>query len=117
MEELLASATASFGNNSLLLTRGQSVTGEVVAITDQEVTLDLGLKSEGVISRRDLPTGKEVKIGEKMDAFVIEPENDSHQVVLSSQSIQKTQRPTRFQGQSGPSQQDFSKVTEKYIQH
>ena len=122
MEELLATASfgnqqaVSFGNNSLILTRGQSVTGEVVAITDQEITLDLGIKFEGVIPKRDLPTGKEVKIGEKMDAFVVEPENDSHQVVLSTHSIQRTQRPTRSSNQSGSSQQDFSKVAEKYIQ-
>jgi len=111
MEELLASLS-----KPLILTRGQAVTGEVVAISDQEVTLDLSTKSEGVIPRRDFPTGKEVKVGDKIEAFVIEPENDSHQVVLSTQSIQKSQRPTRSQSQSGSNQQDFSKVAEKYIQ-
>jgi small subunit ribosomal protein S1 len=108
MEELLASLS------NLTLTRGQIITGEVVSITDQEVILDLGMKAEGVIPARDFPEGKLPKVGDKVEAYVVEPENESSQVLLSMQSIQKVVRTnTRTPGQGGP-QVDFSKIIGKY---
>lgn len=109
MEKLLA----SLSTKPLALTRGQVVTGEVVAVSEKEAILDLRIKSEGVISLRDFPTGKLPKIGEKIEAFVVEPENDSSQVVLSLQSVQKVIKQSRIG--SIPPQQDFNKIAEKYV--
>ena len=65
---------------------GQEVEGEVVAINDKEITLDLGTKSEGIIPTRDIPADQKasLKIGNKLKAFVHIVENDSGQVLLSS---------------------------------
>ncbi|MDP2649511.1 MAG: S1 RNA-binding domain-containing protein, partial [bacterium] len=83
MEELLASQTTK----PVAIFRGQQVEGEVVAISDKEITLDLGAKSEGVISSRGIsdPQLKDLKVGSKFKAFVYMSENESGQVVLSLQ--------------------------------
>lgn len=111
MEELLA----SLSQKSLNLNRGEVVSGEVVAISENEVTLDLGTKSEGVIPARDFPEGKLPKVGDKIEAYVIEPENEASQVLLSLQQAQKPQKAgsgrSMFEGKSN---QDFSKIIEKY---
>lgn len=81
MEELLA----SLSQKSLSLSRGQEIEGEVVKITPEEVVLDLGTKSEGVVSKREIPTSQfdSLKIGDKIKAYVVAPESESSQVVLS----------------------------------
>lgn len=83
MEELLAS---HFVRGKLLtLFRGQEVEGEVVAISDKEIVLDLGTKSEGIISTRDLAQNLKdsLQVADKIKAYVLIPENESGQVVLS----------------------------------
>ena len=83
MEELLASQNKKL----ITLRRGQEVMGEVVAITDKELILDLGAKSEGVLPKRDLESAK---IGDKIKVFIVQSENDSGQVVLSLQPQMKS---------------------------
>lgn len=112
MEELLA----SLSHASLLLERGQEVEGEIVYITEKEVTLDLGTKSEGIISTRDIPEGKlkELKVGSKIKAFVEDVENESGQVVLSLQKAEPQRQPG-----SMPQKVDDSiweEAAKKYIQ-
>lgn len=81
MEELLASQSKKL----ITLFRGQQAEGEVVLITDKEVILDLGAKSEGVLQKRELSEEqlKNLKIGQKLIVFVNQLENESGQVVLS----------------------------------
>lgn len=81
MEELLASQTKKF----ITLYRGQNIEGEVVSISEKEVTLDLGTKSEGILSVREIPKEKldTIKLGDKLKAFVVISESESGQVVLS----------------------------------
>ena len=76
MEELLASQSKKL----ITLGRGQQVEGVVVLITEKEIILDLGAKSEGILPKREL---KSVKLGDKIKVFVIQTENDSGQVTLS----------------------------------
>lgn len=78
MEELLASQNKKFKS----LFRGQQVEGEVVSISEKEIILDLGTKSEGVLQKRDLEN-KDLKTGDKLKVFVSLPENEYGQVVLS----------------------------------
>lgn len=85
MEELLASQTKRIS----FLNRGQQVEGEVISVTDKEVVLDLGYKSEGVLPKKDLPKTEEINLGDKIKAFVQFPENENGQVVLSSQQQTK----------------------------
>lgn len=93
MEELLASQ-----NKLITLYRGQEVEGEIVAISNSEITLDLGSKSEGVLPRREIPTlqREKLKVGNRLKAYVVLPENDSGQTLLSFSA--KTLTPSRFRG-------------------
>lgn len=81
MEKLLASQSQKITT----LNRGQQVEGEVVFLTDKEVILDLGAKSEGILQRKELPSERSVslKSGDKIKAYVSQPENEYGQVVLS----------------------------------
>lgn len=81
MEELLASQTKKF----ITLFRGQSIEGEVVSISEKEITLDLGTKSEGIMPVREIPkeTLSALKLGDKLKVYVAVLENESGQVVLS----------------------------------
>lgn len=69
----------------LSLERGDEVEGEIVALTGHDVILDLGAKAEGVLSKRDLPQEfrPNLKVGEKLKAYVSSPESESGQIILS----------------------------------
>ncbi|GJM29879.1 MAG: 30S ribosomal protein S1 [Cyclobacteriaceae bacterium] len=59
------------------------VKGKVVGISDRDVILNIGFKSDGLISAsefRDLP---ELKIGDEVEVYIEEQENANGQLVLS----------------------------------
>lgn len=95
MEELLASQPQKL----VSLYRGQQVEGEVVAISDKEITLDLGAKSEGVIATREISSDqlKDLKTGSRLKAYVYITENEHGQAVLSS-SVQTRMAPVSSRG-------------------
>lgn len=82
MGELLASQNKKF----TAINRGQQVEGEVVSISNKEIILDLGAKSEGVLQKRELSESqiKDLKLGDKLKSYVSQSENESGQIVLSS---------------------------------
>lgn len=82
MADLLAKET----EKKLNISRGQELEGQIVQITPKEVILDLGLKSEGVLSKKDLPEDqlKSLKLGDKLKVFVNLTENESGQIVLGA---------------------------------
>ncbi|MBX7138170.1 MAG: 30S ribosomal protein S1 [Oligoflexia bacterium] len=67
---------------------GKIVTGTIVSINKEVVTVDIGFKSDGVV-----PTSQFVgadgamtyKIGEKVDVYIVSLENESGQLVLSKE--------------------------------
>ncbi len=68
------------------LSRGQLVEGAVVSKTKDALFVDLGAKSEGVISAKELESLEEfekTKVGDKITAFVMIPESEGGQVILS----------------------------------
>lgn len=92
MEELLA----SLKDKPITLNRGDLVEGTVVFKSDKEAVLDLGTKSEGVISAKDLgPAFDDLKIGSKLSAYVLESESESGQVILSTQKAAPKQTSSR----------------------
>jgi small subunit ribosomal protein S1 len=70
-------------------TEGDVVSGEVVRIDKDEVLVDIGYKSEGVIPanelsiRRSVDPGDEVSLGEHLDALVLTKEDQEGRLVLS----------------------------------
>ena len=49
---------------------GSVVKGTIVALTDDFVTIDVGLKSEGRIARREFGFNAEMKVGDQVDVFI-----------------------------------------------
>src|SRR5829696_438446 len=68
---------------------GDVVTGRVVRIDQDEVLVDIGYKSEGVIPNHELSIRKsvdptdEVEMGETVDALVLKKEDDDGRLILS----------------------------------
>ena len=85
MEKLLASQP----QQKLSINRGQEVEGKVVLITEKEIIVDLGTKSEGLISLNEVKD-KLPEIGDSVMAYVLESENESGQVILTIQRTTKT---------------------------
>ncbi|MBI2020045.1 30S ribosomal protein S1 [Candidatus Daviesbacteria bacterium] len=83
--DIMGKLLASQQNKPLKLFRGQEIEGEIVSITDKEITLDLGTKSEGIIPTHDISKDQleQLKVGHKIKSFVVVVENESGQVLLS----------------------------------
>jgi small subunit ribosomal protein S1 len=73
----------------VLFDEGDVVTGAVVRIDKDEVLVDIGYKSEGVIPSNELSIRKsvnpaeEVEIGEEVDALVLTKEDQDGRLILS----------------------------------
>ena len=73
----------------VLFEEGDVVTGAVVRIDKDEVLVDIGYKSEGVIPSNELSIRKsvnpneEVEIGEEVDALVLTKEDQDGRLILS----------------------------------
>ncbi len=83
MEALLASTSAPIN-----IKRGDVVEGVLVRIDQDEILVDIGLKSEGVLSTRELPASgygsfSELHLDDRVLVFVIQPETQEGHAVLS----------------------------------
>ena len=71
------------------INEGDVVSGAVVRIDKDEVLVDIGYKSEGVIPsnelsiRRSVDPGEEVSLGEQVDALVLTKEDQEGRLILS----------------------------------
>jgi small subunit ribosomal protein S1 len=72
-----------------LFEEGEVVTGRVVRIDNDEVLVDIGYKSEGVIPSHELSIRKsvdphdEVELGEEVDALVLTKEDQDGRLIMS----------------------------------
>ncbi|MFT7646567.1 MAG: small subunit ribosomal protein S1 [Candidatus Poriferisodalaceae bacterium] len=86
-EDAIAGTIVEFGDGDL-------VTGTVVRIDRDEVLLDIGFKSEGVIPsrelsiRNDVDPSEVVSLGEEIEALVLQKEDSEGRLVLSKKRAQ-----------------------------
>jgi small subunit ribosomal protein S1 len=83
MEALLAASA-----NPINIKRGDVVEGVIVRIDQDEILVDIGLKSEGVLSTKELPANgygsfNELHLNDKVLVYVIQPETSEGHAVLS----------------------------------
>lgn len=83
MEALMAASTAVTS-----VKRGDVVEGVIVRIDQDEILVDIGLKSEGVLSTKELPASgygsfSELHLNDKVLVYVIQPETSEGHAVLS----------------------------------
>jgi small subunit ribosomal protein S1 len=89
-EELMAAIEATIKP----FEEGDLVTGQVVKIDKDEVLLDIGYKSEGVIPsrelsiRNDVDPSREVSTGDEIEALVLQKEDKEGRLILSKKRAQ-----------------------------
>ena len=81
------------------LFRGQALKGSVIAILPQEIILDLGAKAEGVLFKKDLIQDyiDKLHIGMDLDVYVVYPESESGQVIVSTNFLKSGKTNVNFQ--------------------
>jgi small subunit ribosomal protein S1 len=77
--------------------RGDVVEGQVVHMDADEILVDIGLKSEGVLSTKELPTSgygsrEELNVGDNVLVYVMQPETpEGHAIVSIKRARQERQ--------------------------
>ncbi|HTQ47686.1 MAG TPA: 30S ribosomal protein S1, partial [Polyangiaceae bacterium] len=64
---------------------GEIVRGKVLSIDDKDVLVDVGFKSEGIISLSEFPDPSSIHVGDVLEVFLEKMENQDGLVVLSKQ--------------------------------
>ena len=64
---------------------GEIVRGTILTIDDKDVLVDVGFKSEGIISLSEFPDPSVLKVGDVLEVFLEKMENQDGLVVLSKQ--------------------------------
>ena len=110
---------------------GDVVTGRVVRIDNDEVLVDIGYKSEGVIPSNELSIRKsvdprdEVEMGEEVDALVLTKEDQDGRLIMSKKRARffdRTRRPSASSfvrtsaSISSPSPTSLAGLTERRIE-
>src|SRR5919206_492501 len=86
---------------------GDVVTGRVVRIDKDEVLVDIGYKSEGVIPsnelsiRKSVDPSEEVEMGEEVDALVLTKEDQDGRLILSKKRARFERAWRRIEGVKG----------------
>ena len=65
------------------ITEKEVVTGTVVGINDRDIILNIGFKSDGLVSATEFRDFPDLKIGDEVQVFIEEQENANGQLVLS----------------------------------
>ena len=75
------------------LSRGDIIEGVVADVRDGYVVVDVGYKSEGIVAGKELKSDtldwRSLKVGDNILVYVVKPEDDEGQLVLS---IRRTQQ-------------------------
>jgi len=64
---------------------GEIVTGRVVKVTETDILIDVGFKSEGVVALSEFGETPTVRVGDEIEVFLEKMENQDGLVVLSKQ--------------------------------
>ncbi|MHC1786695.1 MAG: bifunctional 4-hydroxy-3-methylbut-2-enyl diphosphate reductase/30S ribosomal protein S1 [Christensenellales bacterium] len=72
--------------NMTRIRTGQTISGIVVQITDDEVCVNIGYKSDGLIKRSDL-VDQDIKLGDDIDVEIVKVNDGEGNVILSQRNI------------------------------
>ncbi|MEM9400030.1 MAG: 30S ribosomal protein S1 [Verrucomicrobiota bacterium] len=84
LEELLAASLQNFKEGSI-------VNGTIIEKRNKEVVIDIGYKSEGVVSLDEFEIPEEVAVGQEIEVLLERLEDDEGMVVLSRQKAAQKQ--------------------------
>jgi small subunit ribosomal protein S1 len=96
MSETIATAGSSFAElfeqSTLRLKEGEVVQGNVLAITDDHVQVDVGFKSEGLVASWEFMEEDgtlTIAVGDTVDVFVEQTEDEDGYIVLSKEKADR----------------------------
>ncbi len=72
-----------YSNSLKSLTQNELITGQVVSITDREVVVNVGFKSDGIISRNEFKDMPDLKVGDKVEVYLENVEDQDGQLIIS----------------------------------
>src|SRR5215469_12304176 len=84
MQRLLEEQEAQFRS----IKRGDVIEGQIVRIDADEILVDIGLKSEGVLSTKELPSAgygslSELHVGDQVLVYIMQPETPEGHAIVS----------------------------------
>ncbi|MEZ2691136.1 30S ribosomal protein S1 [Psychrobacter faecalis] len=94
MESFAELFEASIEETGLDIERGSVITGTVVAIDSDWITVDTGLKSEGIVAREEFLSEEgelEVEVGDTVDVVVEAVDNGMGQTLLSREKAKRVE--------------------------
>ena len=94
MESFAELFEASIEEQGLDIERGSVITGAVVAIDSDWITVDTGLKSEGIVAREEFLSEEgelEVEVGDSVDVVVEAVDNGMGQTLLSREKAKRVE--------------------------
>ncbi|WP_131667231.1 30S ribosomal protein S1 [Psychrobacter pygoscelis] len=94
MESFAELFEASLEEQGLDIERGSVITGAVVAIDNDWITVDTGLKSEGIVAREEFLSDEgelEVEVGDNVDVVVEAVDNGMGQTLLSREKAKRVE--------------------------
>ena len=94
MESFAELFEASIEETGLDIERGSVITGTVVAIDSDWITVDTGLKSEGIVAREEFLSEEgelEVEVGDSVDVVVEAVDNGMGQTLLSREKAKRVE--------------------------
>jgi small subunit ribosomal protein S1 len=68
---------------------GQILKGRIIAVNPKDVLIDVGYKSEGLVSLQEFSDPESVKIGDEVDVYLESKEDENGMVVLSKQKAER----------------------------
>lgn len=78
-----------YSNTFKQIQEGSVMRGRIVAVTDKEVVIDIGYKSEGVIPISEFSNKAILKTGDDIEVYVDSKENEDGVVVLSKRKAER----------------------------
>ncbi|MBI1191959.1 MAG: 30S ribosomal protein S1 [Bacteroidetes bacterium] len=82
MDKMTAEIDATFQE----FNDNEIVSATIMAITDTDVVLNIGFKSDGLISTSEFRDLQQLRVGDVVDVFVVSKEDEKGQLVLSRKS-------------------------------
>ena len=89
MDRFVSESMSEFSANSIMKAR-------VVGVVGNDVVLDVGLKSEGIVDRNEWDDADEIKPGTEVDVLLEEVESDTGLVLLSKRRADRILNWTRI---------------------
>lgn len=92
-EESMAASYAAFDKECAVIRRGERLKGTIIKVSESEVMVDIGGKSEGVIPRNEFTPSEAENLtenfheGEEVEVLVLRRENEDGHPILSKKKV------------------------------